>query len=289
MPLQLPQQTILPSPHAKYLGVWLDKHLDFTTHRSKVIAKANSSLEAFRGDYRFHVGPASGNVSATEQSRAIRSFTRIQKRAALMVSGAFKSTSAAALDTDLFLTPINLLMHQVIEETAIRIQTEAPWARPGGLNAKRKPKEIRLGGMSPLEAMKWRKQGPLTPLKKRETAHGYAGLVGAAAIDLTGAVHQRHLGTDRQSGVYAAELSGMEMALEPLAIQAAQTAEDKVRELVIFSDSQAAIQAVRNPKRPSGQYVLGRIYDHVRAIRSRQTPTTITLRWIPAHVDVTGN
>ncbi|KAJ5195632.1 uncharacterized protein N7498_009070 [Penicillium cinerascens] len=52
-------------------------------------------------------------------------------------------------------------MHQVNEETAIRIQTGASWARPGGLNAKRKPTEIRLGGMPPLEGMKWRKQGLL--------------------------------------------------------------------------------------------------------------------------------
>ncbi|KAJ5330237.1 reverse transcriptase, partial [Penicillium atrosanguineum] len=41
--------TITPSSHAKYLGIWLDKHLDFTTHHKKVIAKANSTLEAFRG------------------------------------------------------------------------------------------------------------------------------------------------------------------------------------------------------------------------------------------------
>ncbi|KAJ5195633.1 uncharacterized protein N7498_009071 [Penicillium cinerascens] len=29
------RQTILPSPHTKYLSVWLDKYLDFTTHRNK--------------------------------------------------------------------------------------------------------------------------------------------------------------------------------------------------------------------------------------------------------------
>ena len=111
---------------------------------------------------------------------------------------------------------------------------------------------------------------------------GYAGLVGASAVDPTSAIaRQRHLGTDSQSGVYAAELSGV--------IQPIQTTEDKVRELVIFSDSQPAIQAVRNTKRPSGQYVLRHIYDHVRATRSRQTPTLITIRWMPAHVGVPGN
>ncbi|OQE61952.1 hypothetical protein PENNAL_c0275G00082, partial [Penicillium nalgiovense] len=63
------------------------------------------------------------------------------------------------------------------------------------------------------------------------------------------------------------------------------------REVIIFSDSQAAIQAVQNPQRPSGQYVLSLIYEHVRAIQSRneQNPTNVTVRWIPAHVGVDGN
>ncbi|KAJ5661392.1 uncharacterized protein N7477_009008 [Penicillium maclennaniae] len=151
MPLHLPEQTITPTPYAKYLGVWLDKHLDFTTHRNKVIAKANSSLEAFRGItgstkgtsissirkiYRAVVIPrlfwglaawfSPAKMPATARTQIIRGFTRIQKRAALMISGAFKSISAAALDIKLFLTLINLLMQQIIEETAIRIQMGVP-------------------------------------------------------------------------------------------------------------------------------------------------------------------
>lgn len=59
--------------------------------------------------------------------------------------------------------------------------------------------------------------------------------------------------------------------------------------MVISSDSQAAIQAVQNPKRSSGQYVLTNIYNHVRALRSR-TPTfdqiRVEIRWIPAHLGV---
>ncbi|KAJ6133707.1 hypothetical protein N7523_000029 [Penicillium sp. IBT 18751x] len=261
MPLELPGQTITPSSHAKYLGVWLDKHLDFTTHRNKVIAKANGRLEAFRGItgstwgtsmssmrkvYRAVVipqlfwglaawfSPASGNMLAAERSQVIRELTRIQKRAALMISGAFKGTSAAALDIELFLTQINLLMQQTIEETAIRIQTGVPWAIPDGINThtKRKPKERKLGGMTPLEALKWRKNGPLAPWKFRgqevrcaiEEAEaaiqthddieldaaladraiqriftdgsGYAGLVGASAVGPTSSDwQQRHLGS----------------------------------------------------------------------------------------------
>ncbi|KAJ5128178.1 hypothetical protein N7448_008957 [Penicillium atrosanguineum] len=97
--------------------------------------RGGTSLSAMRQIYRAVVipqlfwglaawwSPASGNMPVAEQSRVVRGFTRIQKRAALMISGAFKSTSDAALDIELFLTPINLLMQQTIEETAIRIET----------------------------------------------------------------------------------------------------------------------------------------------------------------------
>ncbi|KAJ5963980.1 uncharacterized protein N7479_003856 [Penicillium vulpinum] len=121
---------------------------------------------------------------------------------------------------------------------------------------------------------------------------GLAGHIGASMVNLLQGVssQRRYLGTDSQSTVYAAELSGIEMAL-------AKIRNDKeyqtAREVTIFSDSQAAIQAVQNPQRPSGQYILGLAYDHVRTIRSqnetRQNPTTVTIRWILAHVGVDGN
>ena len=49
MPVRYDDNTIIqPSETAKYLGVWLDKHLDFNTYRQKLLAKANGSLEALR-------------------------------------------------------------------------------------------------------------------------------------------------------------------------------------------------------------------------------------------------
>jgi ribonuclease HI len=121
---------------------------------------------------------------------------------------------------------------------------------------------------------------------------GFAGHIGASTAshypELTS--QRRYLGTESQSTVYAAELSGIEMVLAKT-----RTDEGQAREVIIFSDSQAAIQAVQNPRRPSGQYVLTAIYNHVRAIRSRnqgnisEAPTNITIRWIPAHVGVDGN
>jgi hypothetical protein len=58
---------------------------------------------------------------ASELRRAINEFTKIQRRAAILISGAFKLTSAAALNVELFITLIYLLIDQIIQETAIRI------------------------------------------------------------------------------------------------------------------------------------------------------------------------
>jgi hypothetical protein len=52
MPVAMPGSepvTIQPTEYAKYLGVWLDKQLNFTLHRKKLLAKAAGSLEALRG------------------------------------------------------------------------------------------------------------------------------------------------------------------------------------------------------------------------------------------------
>jgi ribonuclease HI len=292
--------------------------------------------------------PAARAMPAGELRRTINEFTKIQRRAAILISGAFKSTSAAALNVELFLTPIHLLMDQIIQETAIRIQTGAVWAQPECLRRQRSPGEVKKGGWGPLEALRWRKDGVLnqqgtwesrkafvlapwearipcvidqdaevarashdkiekeslrqaaldrTPTVSQDRTilfftdgSGYEGMVGASAVaPREGIFERRHLGTTDESTVYVAELNGIEMAIAKFVNQH----QDNTR-LIIFSDCQAAIQAVQNPKRSSGQHVLTNIYNHVRALRSlQQTPTLdqipIEIRWIPAHVGVPGN
>ncbi|KAI9034912.1 ribonuclease H family protein [Aspergillus affinis] len=88
---------------------------------------------------------------------------------------------------------------------------------------------------------------------------GYQGMIGAAAVSIrAGRTARKHLGTELDSTVYVGELEGARMALDRA----------KPTPITTFSDSQAAIQAVRNPGRPSGQYALRAIYGRVRALRS---------------------
>ncbi|THC89128.1 hypothetical protein EYZ11_011422 [Aspergillus tanneri] len=177
------------------------------------------SLTAMRKIYRAvaHTRP--------EFNKIIDQFTKIQKRAAIIISGAFKGTAAVALDAELHLLPIRLQMQKTIEETAIRIQT-GPWAK----NAVLAPTAHRK------TAEKWetRKAFVLAPSAEHFIAF------------TDGSGHSGHVGTDNNTTVYTAELTGMGIALSKVPTRAAA--------VTVFADSQAAIQAVDNPGRPSGQY-----------------------------------
>ncbi|KAJ6032617.1 hypothetical protein N7540_003349 [Penicillium herquei] len=129
---------------------------------------------------------------------------------------------------------------------------------------------------------------------------GYEGHIGAAVVIPTelDSNLKRHLSKSDQSTVYLAELSGIELALESFL---ARLQTYPARQLVIFVDSQAAIQAVQNPKRPSGQFILCSIYAKFKAIQkalgslhkpteSLQKPSpSVTIRWVPTHVGILGN
>lgn len=152
--------TVQPSSAARYLGVWLDSRLDFTVHCTKMPHRAEACLEALRGIagstwgtsleglrrvYQAMVVPtmlycssvwynpwrltASAAAKQTRQ-RAVMRFTNIQKRAAILISGSFRVVAAEALNIELFLTPIPLLLKQRAEKAEIRIATGPRIGRP---------------------------------------------------------------------------------------------------------------------------------------------------------------
>jgi hypothetical protein len=97
--------------------------------------------------------PRSHVVPAQQLNQIVTKLIHIQRRAAILISGAFKSTAGMALDIKLFIVPIRLQMQQIIKETAIRLRTGPVWAHPPSFRGRRSLKETRLGGLTPLEAL----------------------------------------------------------------------------------------------------------------------------------------
>jgi hypothetical protein len=138
MPVTMPGHPPIPIPPtdtAKYLGVWLDKNLNFTTHRKKMLAKGAQSLEALRGISGSTWGtsltamrkvyqavivpqmlwgvsawycPVARAMPRGELKKLTNELAKVQKRAAILISGAFRGTAGAALDVKLHLLPMRL-------------------------------------------------------------------------------------------------------------------------------------------------------------------------------------
>jgi ribonuclease HI len=116
---------------------------------------------------------------------------------------------------------------------------------------------------------------------------GIEGRIGAAVVDLQNRHTHSQMGDDDTSTVYAAELRGIEMALNSTLNSIDQWAEQAKNGLVIFADSQAALKALRQPRMASGQVYLEGCLDLIR--RHAANGIRTELRWIPAHQGVAGN
>ncbi|RAO74375.1 uncharacterized protein BHQ10_010387 [Talaromyces amestolkiae] len=273
-----------------------------------------------------------GLMTQKQITSTIKGFASIQKRAACLISSAFRTTAAEALNTELHLIPMRQQLDQLAKITAIQIRTGPTLGIPSGMLTKRTDEELTLGGYTPMEAHAWKKGGCLTApprtlagrwesrdayvqepwrepprviINEREVAisvhnsihthnahtmiytdgSGYQGYIGAAAVIPALNVQVTEcIGTEGTSTVYAGESYGISYALKSV-LQLQQNRDIKAP--VIFSDSQAALRTLTNPRMASGQLY---IRECLRLLREcMDVGINATLRWIPGHENVPGN
>ncbi|QQK42055.1 reverse transcriptase [Penicillium digitatum] len=145
---------------------------------------------------------------------------------------------------------------------------QAPWTKPPRVYIEERERAI--------NTHKRTTEQLYAPARLYTDGSGYQGGIGAAVYPAypyrRNEARLCNMGTDDDATVYAAELRAIEMALE--VIKERFNDDNEWRDclaksgVVIFTDNQATLRAIQNPRMPSGQ---------------------VELRWVPAHEGIPGN
>ncbi|KAK9796084.1 putative Reverse transcriptase [Seiridium cardinale] len=356
--LRLPNTTIKDSPSCRYLGIQMDTRLRWDDHRKNIEERATKRLSALsalassswstglislRLVYKAMIVPQMlygcsawyhpGNSHSGLGSAMVVAIKRIQKRAAQVITRAFRTTAGDAVDMEAHLLPVPQLLEQTALEATIRIRT-TPLYDDMATRNENSPNRTSRGchiqssldklsctlergyniSLDQLEKRQphmippwWTPPVYINPSKDEAIREHDAtkpgitriytdgsdidGHIGAAAVALTRPEnHVRverlvYMGPATFSTVCAAQLKGIVLALQM--IRGIHAKSNRPGQCIIFTDNQAALQAIQDPKSPSGQYIpveAIQVLDELRSYGWR-----IQFRWIPAHVEVPGN
>ncbi|KAJ5552062.1 reverse transcriptase [Penicillium frequentans] len=343
---------IFPEQAARYLGFWLDPQLTFSHHHEKAVIKGSTSIQALRSlagstwgastlamrrIYQAVVIPQmlygvsawySPLTTGKGKAQVVSSkFAAIQKRAACLIGGAFKTSAAEALNIELYLPPIGIQMERISAETALRIRTGPAHGVPQLMIRQRSQQQRQRGGWSPMEAHAWQKGGCLTAPPDTlqgewESRRAYVRAPWQAPPEVVilerDEAVKTHLEISKNQGkllIYT-DGSGIEGKVGAAAVveathehrhcqmgteqdstvysaelraieMATELVQEHTQHAVIFSDSQAALRALLRPRMPSGQVYLRGCLENLQKLADQGVKTE--LRWIPAHQGIPGN
>ncbi|KFY28959.1 hypothetical protein V491_00242 [Pseudogymnoascus sp. VKM F-3775] len=223
-------------------------------------------------------------------SAIVTAFARIQRRIAQIITRAFWTTAGAAVEVEAHLLPPLQQLEQIALEATMCIRT-TPLYEEMAPSENHSTPPFTCIDETPEAAVKQHDATDRRTLCIYTDGSGIDGHVSAAAVapmlqlrDIR-TKRMEYIGKSTTSTVYAAELRGIELALQIALDVYAST--NTPGNCTIFTDNQAAIQAIANPKCPSGQYILA---EAIRALdKLRDQGWEIQLQWIPVYIGVPGN
>ena len=290
--------------------------------RHKEVRQLFLSAIATRTDYAACIWhrPKSDNSSA--RSLQNKKLTTVQRHAMKAITGCYRTTATAALEIESDLDPPWLRLQSKALGSVIRMQTlsekhpihsyirEALRTCTAVISHRSVLKNIlqqfplatgKFERIEPYIRSPWwslKAQVIIEQDKPSARAHhdqmepesralaiytdgsGIDGKIGAAAFTTTQVAHQ-HLGSNTQFNVYTGELTAINLAVDIARHQQAN-------ECNIYTDSQAAIKALVNPKRQSGQQIIKMTLDNIDTAVTEEG-LKLSIHWIPGHQDIAGN
>ena len=345
---------IEPQPTCRYLGVTMDTKLQWKAHIEGIQRKVSKTVHTIGalGNSKWGVGMLemrkiyrgvavpqmmygcslwsnARDMGQAYTMRTLQALQSLQARAARAICGAFKATSAAALDVETFLLPVKA---QIEKHNAEALGRMLSCTNLHGIESIRLPDQCRTRRsrhISPLENIRrkvrnhgcedtctlervpafvtppwW--QGPQIHIDDTDEARSRCeqaqhnedaiaiytdgssvnGHVGAAAVrSAAERSKSTYMGSTSTTTGYLAELQGINLALSMA--QEDTEGSPRVRQVAIWSDSQAAIRSLGRSEGRSGAYLLKQIVKRVQSLRKRGH--TVTVRWIPSHQNIAGN
>jgi ribonuclease HI len=137
------------------------------------------------------------------------------------------------------------------------------------------------------EAAELQDRGDRDSVRVYTDGSGLGGEIGAAAVLYRGETEKGqkryHLGTIEEHTVYEGECVGVLLGLELMKQQR------NIRNVTMYIDSQAVIQAATSNKPAPGHYLLDEAHKQYRIVRKMRGNMDMIVRWSPGHSGIPGN
>lgn len=346
---------INPAPSQKHLGIILDQELRFNEHAAYAQAKGLKWVSQFgrlarpkRGmphgyarqlynavciprmlyaaDVFCHpvVQIKDGEVRV-KPSPHVKKLERVQRQAAIAITGAMRTTAGDVLNAHANLLPTHLAVEKICARAVVRMAThpkshplhshiaKAARSFPSHRSplhhlfhafeiTPKKTEKINHYRRSPVETTHPRFKTYIAKTKEEAIedeescrdrhkfytdGSGYKGAIGAAAVMTE---------LEQQEGALRIRLGTVEEHTvyegEAIGILLALHMASKqcnLQRFTIFTDNQAAIRATTNSAASNGHHIFDEIDKAIRRILSSHPRAQATIRWIPGHADVEGN